>query len=132
MHLLNPANGLNVPDPDAGGTGFQFLGILGRRLMEPAVLAREALPLLVMGGMLGVARWRTASLWLPVGLYGGWKLADGCLVQFTRPIAGANPLAALMAGASLMQGLIPMAGVLVAGALACFLADPARKAAPDV
>ncbi|WAC19690.1 CPBP family intramembrane metalloprotease [Luteolibacter sp. SL250] len=125
--FLSPPADLRIADPDASGVGFELLGLMARRLADPAVLLGNVLPLLAAGWVLGYARWRTASLWLPVGLQMGWILANVLFQAATRPVPRVDPLARLMAGDSLMHGFIPLAGVLVVGALVYFVTDPKEE-----
>lgn len=113
VHLLKPPAGLNVPDPDGDGVGFTLLKMLGARLADPRVVVAELPGVAALALALGYARWRTASLWLPVGLHAGWKLADVLFVAVARPVPQADPLAALLAGRNLTEGLLPLAGFLV-------------------
>jgi membrane protease YdiL (CAAX protease family) len=72
VHFLHPPPGLNVPDPDAAGVGFQMLRKIVAQVSEPRIVFGTFLPLLALGGLLAFARWRTASLSLPIGLHAGW------------------------------------------------------------
>lgn len=121
IHFVTPPAGITVPDPDADGTGFQLVGIIGARLAEPRVLLIEFLPLLAMGGVLGYARWRTASLWLPIGMHLGWQVAVLVFSKMAKAVPQTDPIAVLLTGRDLTEGLIPLAGVLAAGALVFFL-----------
>ena len=108
VHFLNPLPGLHVADPDAAGTGFELLRKIAGQFSEPRIVLGTFTPLLALGGVLAYARWRTASLCLPMGLHAGWI--------FTNMILG---------GAALSQGLVPLAGILTAGVLANYLITPA-------
>ncbi len=70
-----PQPGLDVADPEAAGTGFEMLRLLAGRFADWRCVCGHFLPLLALGGVLAYARWRTASLWLPVGLHTGWLFA---------------------------------------------------------
>jgi membrane protease YdiL (CAAX protease family) len=110
VHFLRPPAGFNVPDPDASGVGFELLGLLLGRLAQPSVWVLEILPLLAMGGLLGLARWRTGGWWLPLGLHAGWVVANDLLVGFPSAARGH-----WLIGGALDEGLIPLAGFLLAG-----------------
>lgn len=126
--LLWPPAGLNVVDPDAANVGFELLGLMAARLKDPTILLGHVLPMLAVGWVLGYARWRTASLWLPIGLQMGWIVAAVLFQAGTRPIPRVDPLARLIAGDSLMHGFIPLAGVLVVGAFVYFVTDSKQDA----
>ena len=108
VHFLNPPPGLNVLDPDVAGTGFELLRKIIEQFSEPHIVLGTFMPLLALGGVLAFARWRTASLSLPIGLHAGWI--------FTNVILG---------GTILKQGLAPLAGILIAGAFTNYLTRPA-------
>ena len=129
--VIYPSAGLDVRDPDAAGVGFELLGLLARRLGDPVVLAWQLLPLVTAGWVLGYARWRTASLWLPVGLQMGWLVATALFQSATKPLPRTDPLARLLAGDSLMHGFIPLACMLVVGALVYFVTEPKPGATDD-
>jgi membrane protease YdiL (CAAX protease family) len=110
LSVMTPA-GANVADPEAARPGFGMLRLLAMRFAEPASLLEVLIPLLALGGVLSYARWRTASLWLPIGLHAGWLFSKNLL-------AGLN---AVPSQSVLIQGLIPLAAILMAGTLARFL-----------
>lgn len=113
-----PPAGVNVADPEAPRVGFEMLRLLAARFADGAVVLGEFAPLLALGAVLAYARWRTASLWLPIGLHAGWRFARDLLEKLGEPSAIAEPPVPFNV---LMHGLIPLAAVLVAGVLAHFL-----------
>ncbi len=127
VHVLIPPPGMNVADPDAAKVGFELLHLVIVRLENPQVIFREILPLAAMGWVLGYARYRTASLWLPMGLHAGWILANGLFMAFAQPLKREDFLAKLLAGDSLAEGLIPVAGVFVLGTMVYFLTESNRS-----
>jgi membrane protease YdiL (CAAX protease family) len=110
-----PPAGLNVPDPDARGTGFGLLSMTLMRFADWRVFASTFVPLLALGAVLCYARWRTASLWLPVGLHTGWIAAMSMLGSLSIP-RGVGESAHY--GGFLQDGLIPLIAILIAGLLA--------------
>jgi uncharacterized protein len=108
-----PAAGVNVADPEAARPGFEMLHLVGMRFAEPAALLGNFIPLLALGGVLAYARWRTASLWLPVGLHAGWWFSKIVLAE----------LNAVPTHNWLFQGFVPMVSILIAGVLARFLSS---------
>lgn len=123
VHFIFPPAGLNVPDPDAAGVGFELLKLSLMRLREPWTVMGVLVPLVGMGWILGYARWRTASLWLSAGLHAGWIFANGIFLVFVQPMPRTDPLARALAGGSLAEGLIPLAAVLITGTLVYFLTN---------
>ncbi len=124
VHCLNPPPGLNVPDPDASGVGFELLRKIVARISEPRIVLGTVTPLFALGAVLAYARWRTASLCLSIGLHTGWIFVNAVLGSVT--VAAIQPDSSLwiLAGASLQQGLLPLAGILVAGVLTNYLTSP--------
>ena len=121
VHFLNPPPGLNVVDPDASGVGFELLWKIAARFADPAVVLGTFAPLLVLGGVLAYARWRTASLSLPIGLHAGWIFASSLLAEVTITSGHPDTVQRLLSGASPGQGLVPLVGILFAGVLSTFL-----------
>ena len=110
-----PPPGLNVPDPDASGTGFELLGMTLIRYADWRTLFGSFVPLLALGGVLAYARWRTASLWLPVGLHTGWIAAMNLLETLSIPRGVGE---AAHSGGFLQDGLVPLVAIALAGLLA--------------
>lgn len=132
IHSLDTPPGFNVPDPDADGIGFLFLKMIGTRLADPRILIVELLPVFAMAGVLGYARWRTASLWLPVGLHLGWQVAHVIFAKAAKPVPQSDEVAALLSGRELTHGMIPLAAVLVTCALVYFLTQREPEDADEV
>jgi membrane protease YdiL (CAAX protease family) len=114
-----PQPGVNVADPEAARPGFELLRLLAVRFADGRSVLESFAPLLALGGVLAYARWRTASLWLPVGLHAGWLFAKGLLAKLSTAAAGAA--ASAFSGSMLQQGLVPLVAILMAGVLAHFL-----------
>lgn len=92
--------------------GVLFGGDLGSRFFLTFV------PWFVLGWVLGWSRWRTASLWLPVGLLSGWLLADRLFEKAASGVPMEARLARQMVTASLHEGLFPLLGLVAVG---CFV-----------
>lgn len=117
LSLVPPA-GVNVADPETGRPGFEMLHLVGMRFAEPGALLGSFVPLLVLGGVLAYARWRAASLWLPMGLHAGWWFSKILLAE----------LHASPSRNWLLQDIVPLAAILIAGLLARFLtSNPASE-----
>jgi membrane protease YdiL (CAAX protease family) len=132
VHFLNPPAGLNVPDPDASGVGFELLGMVLAQFGDLRMVLGNFVPLLALGGVLAFARWRTASLWLPLGLNAGWIFVNAMMGAFTVTASRPDAVAWLISGAALRQGLVPLAGILICGFLIHYLtaADPDESKSP--
>jgi len=118
VHFLQPPVGLDVFDPDASGTGFELLRKILALFGQPRALLSTFAPMLALGGVLAYARWRTASLCLPIGLHAGWLFVNSVLG--TIAVSSSHPQSSMwiFSGESLRQGLVPLLGILAAGYLA--------------
>jgi membrane protease YdiL (CAAX protease family) len=123
---LTPPAGLQVADPEARGAGFELLRLLALRFADGSAVLANFVPLLALGLVLAYARWRTASLWLPIGMHAGWltakALLDGMSASST---AGGSFLHAQM----VQHLLLPLAALIGTAALAHYLT--ANSANPD-
>jgi uncharacterized protein len=117
VHLVHAPAGLNVADPEAPGVGFELLRKIAGQFSEPRFVLGTLMPLLALGGVLAYARWRTASLWLPIGLHAGWVFINGFAAAVTVPTMQPDSHFWLLAGSSFHEGLVPMIGILIAGGL---------------
>ena len=115
LYVIPPA-GMRMAGAEEPGMGFELLRLMATRFSDGAVVLSEFAPLLALGAVLGYARWRTASLWLPAGLHAGWWFARDLLVKL-----GGTPNEALHSGSVLLYGVVPLVAILIAGLLAHFL-----------
>jgi membrane protease YdiL (CAAX protease family) len=114
VHLLNPSAGLPVADPELPAVGFELLRKIGGQFFLPREVICQVLPLLVFGGLLAYTRWRTNSLFLPIGLHVGWLFADALVADGTVISRKSGALVWLMSENSTRSGLIPLAAMLAA------------------
>lgn len=124
VHFLNLPAGLNVLDPDASGVGFELLGKIAARLSDPRIVLGTFAPLLALGAVLACARWRSASLCLSVGLHGGWIFVNTLLGSVTVVASQPGSMMWALSGTALQQGLVPLAGIVLAGILTNYLIRP--------
>lgn len=126
--MMIPPPGWRVMDPDGVGVGFEVLRGLWMEFADWQVLLTSFVPWLALGGVLAYARWKTASLWLPVGIHTGWLVSKSLIGDLGAAAAGSGSVphdASLVAGTVLQQGVVPLAAILLAGVLAHFLTtDP--------
>jgi membrane protease YdiL (CAAX protease family) len=113
-----PPPGLNVPDPEAGRTGFELMRLMLSRFADWRSVFGDFVPMLALGFVLSYARWRTASLWLPVGLHSGWLFSKALLAKLSATTATGG---AAISGGFLQQGLIPLVAIILAGLLAHYI-----------
>jgi membrane protease YdiL (CAAX protease family) len=115
---LAPPAGLHVADPESPAVGFALLRLLALRFGEGSAILETFAPLLALGFMLAYARWRTASLWLPIGMHAGWLCAKNILNGMVAVETGG----VLFLSAEMVQHfLLPLAAIVGTGALAHYL-----------
>ncbi|MES2474244.1 MAG: CPBP family intramembrane glutamic endopeptidase [Verrucomicrobiota bacterium] len=124
VHMLHAPAGLNVADAEASGVGFELLRKIAGQFSEVRFVLGTFLSLLALGGVLAYARWKTASLWLPVGLHAGWIFINGITASVTVPAMHPDSPFWLLAGNSFHEGLVPLVGILIAGSLITRLTTP--------
>lgn len=114
-HFLSPPDDIVIEDPAAPLAGMELLYQTGLRFIQPSTIMRGFLPLFLIGIVLGIARYRTRSLWLPIGLHIGWIFAEKVVGRMTRRIEDFDPSLNIYVGKKLTNGLIPSAGIIVTG-----------------
>jgi uncharacterized protein len=130
VHSLNPPPGVDVSDPDASGVGFELLGKIVAQFAGPHLLLGGFAPLLGLGAVLAYARWRTASLWLPIGLHAGWIFINGILAT-TTVNSQSDSIPWVISGIPLKQGLVPLVAIIMVGVISKYLTTT-RDGASDV
>lgn len=130
--LISPAADADVADEEARAAGFEWLGNALTRVADPMALAIVVLPLLGLGAVLGHARWRTGSLWLPAGLHAGWIFVAAAFPMVAVPVTRADPLAGMLVGPTPTSGLIPFAAIVSTGLLiGLFTTHPDARSRPS-
>lgn len=124
VHFLEPSAGSKVPDPEAMNAGFVLLGQIIERFADPVSLLSRFAVLAAVGVVLALARYRTASLWLPIGLHAGWIFCFALFKSATWPVPGLPESAAWVVGLSLLEGLLPLVVVIITGMLVALLTRP--------
>jgi len=124
VHFLQPPPMARVPDPEAANAGFILLGQIFGRFADPLSIVSRFLILAAVGVVLAYARYRTASLWLPVGLHLGWVLGIGMFKAATWPVLGLPEAVRWLVGMSLLEGLLPLSVVIVTGMLVHLMTRP--------
>jgi len=128
VHFLEPPVGSRVPDPEAMNAGFILLGQIFGRFADPMSLLGRFLVLASVGVVLAIARWRTGSLWLPIGLHAGWVFAYVIFKAATWPVANLPEIARWLVGVSLLEGLLPLTMMVITGLLVAFLTRSRNEA----
>jgi membrane protease YdiL (CAAX protease family) len=130
VHFLEPPRMARVPDPEALDAGFVLLGQIFSRFADPLSMVSRFLILAAVGVVLAYARYRTASLWLPIGLHLGWILGIRLFNEATWPVIGLPEPARWLVGMTLQEGLLPLSVVIVTGVLIHTMTRP-REAPAD-
>lgn len=118
VHLIARPPATAAPaDEEARTAGFEMLGSALVRAGDPLVITGFLLPLLALGAVLGHARWRTGSLWLPGGLHAGLIFAAAAFESAAEAMPRGGTAAAMLAGSSPTSGLIPLMTILSLGLL---------------
>ena len=128
VHFLEPPAGASVPDPEAANAGFILLGQIFSRFADPLALLGRFMVLASVGVVLAIARWRTGSLWLPIGLHAGWVFAYVVFKSATWPVADLPEMARWLVGMSLLEGLLPLTMMVITGVVVAFLTRPRDEA----
>lgn len=124
VRLLAPPAGFQVADDESSQAGFEMLAAAFSRCGNPDFLVSTVLPLIGLGAVLGYARFRTGSLWLPMGLHAGWVVANLAFTTAATPLKRPDPIASALAGPDLFTGIIPLSVILVTGLLIFFFTAP--------
>ncbi|OYV06855.1 MAG: hypothetical protein CFE26_04090 [Verrucomicrobiales bacterium VVV1] len=115
VHFLQPSGGVMVPDPESPTAGLWLIGQIFLRFTRPLDLIAGFATLTAVGMVLAYARWRTASLWLPIGLHAGWIFGIAVFKAITWAASGVSPAAKFLIGPTLREGLVPLVVVLLTG-----------------
>src|SRR5208282_2208082 len=111
VHFLNPRGG-TVPVEIHWWSGLGLLPGTLWQFRQPALLLGGFTTLLLAALILGYARDRTRSLWMPIGLHAGWVLGKMGLIDATRQ-SQAWP----WVGPNILVGLAPFLTLLAVGGI---------------
>ena len=114
LHFLKPPP--RGPDQPAVHwlSGFEFLPKVFWQWHDPLLVAGGFTTLFLVALVLGMARLRTRSLWLPIGLHAGWVFGLKSFNKISRHLSPPS----LWIGDDLLHGLGP---VLVVGLTGAFV-----------
>lgn len=129
VHFLEPPALARVLDPEAANAGFLLLGQIFGRFADPLSMVSRFSILAAVGVVLAYARFRTASLWLPVGLHLGWVFGMGMFKAATWPVVGLPEEVRWLVGMSLLEGLLPLSVVVLTGIVVHGMTRPREKPA---
>lgn len=112
LHYLRPPAGVLPANPEALGAGFHFLGLILARLFTSELIVQQFITLFAAGILLGACRYRTTSLWLPIGLHAGWLFALRLFENLTLASSETVDWRSYLMGDRLSEGFLPF-GTLV-------------------
>lgn len=87
LHLIKPPNPLPVEItnfPVTWSSGWELMRLIFRGYGDPSFFISEVATLVMVGIILAWSRCRTSSLWLPMGLHGGWVFGVGIFGGFAK------------------------------------------------
>lgn len=117
IHFLLDNKGIQVPRPEELDAGFQLLALTGLRIMHPGTFALNFVNLWILGLILAYARYRTASLWLPIGIYAGWLFILGLFQSITTINGVYLSHTDVFIGANKQSGILPLCLLIATGLL---------------
>ena len=71
--------------------GWEMVGIMSARLLDPVVFVAVVLPVFGWGVLLGVVRRATGGIWLPSCMHAGWLCADRVFAMGSTDV-GSGPV----------------------------------------
>jgi uncharacterized protein len=107
VHFLSPPDGMVIADPRAWHAGFEILGGTLGHFANPLFFVTDFATLTLLGLILAWCRFRTFSLWLPIGLHAGLVFALKTF-SMTRTLDPHSPLHPWFIGNDLKSGLLPL------------------------
>ncbi len=129
IHFFKPPEGAELAEADVrAGSGFWLIGQIFAQFSDPGFIVAEFATLFAVGAVLVWARFRTRSLWLPMGLHAGWIFCLKLYSFHTRIPKDYRPdPAPPFVGADLKEGLIPLTTVCLTGVIAAIVLRAALR-----
>ena len=115
VHFLQPPSGTHVSNPYALTAGFEMLALIGQRFLEPQLLIFAFSSLFLTGIILAIARQRTGSIWLPIGMHAGWIFSVHLYLKLTEHQPNHPHGAGIYLGDSIREGVLPLTALIITG-----------------
>ena len=133
VHFLKPPDSVEILDSEVTwGSGFWLVGQIFAKFGNPIFIMSQFATLFAVGWILGVARMRTNSLWLSIGLHCGWVFGLKFYSKLTWIPADLQRGEFLpWAGRDLKEGLVPLVFVAITGAVVFFWLRKSQSRPPD-
>ena len=116
IHFLKPEENSIAPPDVTWWSGLALVPSAFWQFEQPRLLLCGFSTIFVVGLVLGYARCRTQSLWLPIGLHAGWILGKMSFSKITKRVADAWP----WFGENMLVGLGPVLVLLATGVVVWF------------
>ncbi len=126
LHFFKPPPHAVVQPEVHWWSGFAFLPKTFWQWHDPALVAGGFTTLFLVALILGYARLRTRSLWLPIGLHAGWVFGLKSFNKISRHLSPPN----LWIGDDLLHGLGPVLMVALTGLLVWRWLEATEKPVP--
>ncbi|MGB1873866.1 MAG: lysostaphin resistance A-like protein [Akkermansiaceae bacterium] len=110
---VTPPKELVLKNPEMVDAGFRMLKATLQQLLTPEKLAFGFITLFSFGLVMAYARYRTASLWLPIGLHIGMTFSQHFLEQTTVANTQLPAISKLLIGGNTLSGLLPLCILIV-------------------
>lgn len=127
VFTLLSATDLTPPDPEAATAGFSWLKQSLLRFADIHHLATTLMPLLLLGSLLGHARLKSNSPWLPAAMLTGWIFGNQWITPAMLTLPPSPPIIASLLHSSVM----PLATLLCAWALVSRLTPSTHASNPS-
>ena len=114
-YFLIPSHIVPINDPQAARAGFEILGQLYQKFLNREILIQSFIPLFIVGLILGMTRYRTSALWLPIGLHTGWIFSHQLFTRLTERRSDLPEHFRLYIGPELKDGLLSISLLLLIG-----------------
>jgi membrane protease YdiL (CAAX protease family) len=111
LHFLKAPDGTSTEV--TWTSGFASIANAFHQFQQPLLVLGGFTTLFLLGWILAEARIRTRSLWLPIGLHGGWIFAAALFGKLARRQAEMLP----WIGRNLLVGLAPLCVALISWAI---------------
>jgi uncharacterized protein len=112
VHFLLPPKGITIADPRGALAGFEMLGLIGQKFLDPSSFFGVFLTLFVVGATLAYTRYKTGKLWMAIGLHAGWIFSLKLTNQLTDPTGEAPKL---LFNGNITDGIFPLLTLLITG-----------------
>ncbi len=115
VHFLQPPSGSYVSDPYTLTAGFEMLTLIGQRFLDPQLLIFAFSNIFLTGIILAIARQRTGSIWLPIGMHAGWIFSVQLYLKLTEHHPNHANGAGIYLGDSIREGVLPLTALIITG-----------------